>query len=66
VPGFVREADTGERERGREGRRESERAVVMASCVLYTLVPTCSTEQSVHHNIDNNEENSLYGELLDL
>ena len=58
VPGFIREADTGERER--------EGAVVMASCVLYTLVPSCSTEQSVHHNLDNNQENSLYGELLDL
>jgi len=48
-----------ERERGREVRRESERAVVMASCVLYTLAPSCSTEQSVHHNLDNNQENSL-------
>ena len=36
----------------------------MSSCVLYTLVPSCSTEQSVHLNLEKNQENSLYGELL--
>jgi hypothetical protein len=35
----------------------------MSSYMLYTLVPSCSTEQSVHHNLKNNQENSLYGEL---
>jgi hypothetical protein len=36
----------------------------MSSYVLYTLVPSCSTDQSVHHNLQSNQENSLYGELL--